>query len=76
MNVDSRLRVCPFGHHSRYERDSQFIQKVGQAIDSDRLDSGIAKDDFIGAAHGRVAVVGGANVESQHLAQLRQLFQK
>ena len=52
------------------------MQDVGQAVDGDRLQAGIAEDHLVQRLAGRVAVVGGLHVQGQNLPQVGQLFEK
>ena len=72
VDVDAGLGVGQFGHHPRNERHAQAVQLVGDAIDRDRLQAGIAEDDFVVALGRRVAAKGGLHVLFEHLADLRQ----
>ena len=63
------LRVGVLGHHARDQRHAQQQQLVGEAIDRDRLQAGIAEDDLVIALGGRVALEGGLHVLLQHHAQ-------
>ncbi len=57
------LRVCPFGHHARNIRHTQAVQDMSQAEDRDGFQAGIAEDDFVRGADGRIAGEGGFDIE-------------
>ena len=67
------LAVGPFGHHPRNERHAQLVQRVGQAVDGDGLQAGIAEDHLVQRLAGRVAVVGGLDVEGQDRGAARAI---
>ena len=57
VDVDAGLGVGVLGHHARDQRHAQQQQLVGDAIDRDRLQAGIAEDDLVMALGRRVALV-------------------
>ena len=62
MDVDAGLGVGVLGHHPRDQRHAEQQQLVGEAIDRDRLEAGVAEDDLVMALRGRVALEGGLDV--------------
>ena len=65
VDVDAGAAVGPLGHHAGNERDVELVELVGQAIDGDRFQAGVAEDHFVERLAGRVAVVGGLDVGGQ-----------
>ncbi len=59
MDVDAGLGVGPFGHHPRNQRHAEHVQGMGQAIDGDGFEAGIAEDHLVERFDRRVAVAGG-----------------
>ncbi len=55
---------------------SSVVQDMGQAVDRDRLQAGIAEDHLVQRLAGRIAVVGRLHVQGQHLAQVGQLLEE
>ena len=76
MDVDAGATVGPLGHHPRDQGHAQHVKLMGQAVDGDRLQAGIAEDHFVERFAGRVAGIGGLNVHGQHPPQVRKLLQK
>ena len=52
------------------------VQFVGDAVDGDRLEAGIAEDDLVVAARRGVAAEGGLHVVFERLAHVRQAAQQ
>ena len=52
------------------------MEFVGQTIHGDRVESGIAEDDFVQTLAGRVTVVGRLHIGGQQLAQSRYSLEK
>ena len=76
MNVDASAAVRPLRHHSRNQRDAKRMQAVRQAIDGDRFEPRIAKDNFVVPMGGRVALECRLNVRGDDDAQLWEVLQK
>ena len=76
MDVDAGAAMGPLAHHARDERDRELVQQVGEAVDGDRLQAGVAKDDFGGRFARRVAVVGGLHVGGEQFANLGKLLEE
>ena len=76
VDVDAGLAVRVFGHHPGDQRHAQAIELVGQAIDGDGRQPGVAKDDLVEALGGRVAVEGGLHVLRRACAAAREALQK
>jgi hypothetical protein len=76
VNVDPGSRVRPLRHHPWDERHLQAVEEVGQTVNRDGLEAGVAEDDLVERAHGRIAVVGGLHVRGQHLPQVGNLLEK
>ena len=68
MDVDAGAAMGPFSHHARDEGDIEGIKDVGDALDGDGFDEGIAEDDFFAAAGGGVALKGGLDVGGEKFA--------
>ena len=72
VDVDARLRVGVLGHHARQQRHAELVEHVGQAVDGDGVEAGVAEDDLVEALGRGVAPVGRAHVargEAAHLGQ-------
>ena len=76
MDVDAGPAVGPFGHHPRDERHVELVQHVGEAVDGDRFQAGIAEDDFVERLARRVAVVGGLDVGRESSRGVRELLEE
>ena len=76
VDVDAGLRVGELGHHPRDERHAEAVQFVGDAVDGDRLQAGVAEDDLVVALRGRVAAEGRVHVLFERLAHVRQPAQQ
>lgn len=73
MNVDPRSAMGPFGHDSWNERQFFAVEDVGQALDRNGFDAGIADDDLVIAGARRVSLIGGSDVRLQDFADWLQL---
>ena len=76
VDVDPGEAVGMLGHDPRQERHPQFEEAVGNPVDRDGIDARVAEDDFIVAARGRVAVVSGAHIGGQDLADGREVLEE
>ena len=76
VNVDAGAAMSPLAHHAGNERDADLVQQVSEAIDGDRFETGVAKNDFRRRFAGGVAVVGGLNVGGEDFAQLWKLIEE
>ena len=62
MDIDSGKAVCVLGHHPWYERNLFGIEDMGETLNSDRPDAGIAENDLVLIKCSRIAFVCGANI--------------
>ena len=76
VDVDAGAAVRPLAHHSRDQRNVQLVQEMGEPVDGDGLQAGIAEDHLVQRLAGGVAVVGRLHIHRQNLAQVGQLFEK
>ena len=76
VDVDAGARVGVLRHHARDQRDAQQQQLVGDAVDRDRFQAGIAEDDLVIALRRRVAFEGGLHVVIEQIADVRQLAEQ
>ena len=76
MNVDSGAAMGPFCHHAWNQRDAQRMQTVGESIDRDRFEAGIAKDDFVVPMRGGVAVKCRLDIGGDEDAKLWDILQE
>ena len=72
MNVGAGALVGVFRKHARQERYAELVHHMGQALERDDQDARIGEDDFLDAARGGVAMVGGGDVGLDDLAHFRQ----
>ncbi len=70
MDVDAGLGVGMLGHHARNQRHAEQQDLVGDAVNGDGLEAGIAEDDLVEALGGRVALEGGLDVLLQDQADV------
>ena len=68
MDVDAGLRVGGLGHHPRNVRHAELQQHIGEAIDRDRLEAGVAKNNLMVTAGRRVAAKSGGHIQVERLA--------
>ena len=74
MDVDAGPAVGQLRHHPGDDGHLQDVQAVGDAIDDDRPEGGIAQNDFIRADRRGVSFVGGLDVRLQHFPDLVHAF--
>ena len=76
MDVDAGLGVGMLGHHARDQRYAEQQDLMGDAVNGDRLEAGIAEDDLVVALGGRVALEGGLDVLLQDQADVGQALEQ
>ena len=76
VDVDARLAVCVFGHHSRNERHAQAVQHICQAINRHGTQARVAEDDLVETLRSRIAQEGGLDVLRERSPQLGNLLEK
>ena len=72
MDVDACAPMCQFRDDACQQRHTQHMQLVSQSMMDHGLHAGIAQQDLIDAARGRIAVVGGQHIAVEQAAQRRQ----
>ena len=71
VDIDARLAVGVLGHDSRQQGHPHGIEHMGQAINRNGENAGVAIDDLIGAVGGGVSVVEGLHIRLDHVPQRR-----
>ena len=72
MDIDTCLRMGMFRHDAREQWQAQEIQFVRHPVMDHRENAGIAEQDFIDAACGGVALIGGDDVSVEDCPDARQ----
>ena len=76
MNMIAGAAMGPFCHHAWDQRDAERMQTVGESINRDRLEAGIAKDNLVGPMRGRIAVKCRLDIGGDEDAKLWNILQK
>ncbi len=71
MNVDAARGMGPLREHAGNQRNTELVQLVGNAMNGQGPNAGIAEDDLIDRASRGIAVQGRLDVEAQRGADLR-----
>ena len=72
MDVDTRSGMGMLVEHPGNQRNPEFVKRMRDAMDRDRIDARIADHRFIGMRCGGIAVVGRLDIEAEHAAYLWQ----
>src|SRR5690606_9019094 len=62
VDVGAGAFVGILGEHPGQQRDLEVVEEMGDALQRDHQHAGVGEDDFLDAARGRVAAVGGLHV--------------
>ena len=65
MDVDAGAAVRPLSHHSRDDRHAGTVQSMRDALNGDRFDERIRKNNLLLVDRGGIALVGGFNIRVQ-----------
>jgi len=76
MQIDAGAAVRPFGHHPGEKGNIRFVENMGHAKDSDRLDAGISKHDLLLARRGGIALKGSLDVGLDQATDIGQFPEK
>src|SRR5205085_9600724 len=76
MYVYAGAVVRVLGHDARHERHTQTVEFVREPVSGNGVETGIAEDDLVEAARGRVAIVSRLHVCGERGAHLRQTREK
>lgn len=73
MNINPGSGMGMLMEHSRNQRDLQAMQRVGDPVDRDGVDTRVADHGFIRMSGGGISVIGCLNITTQQAAYFRQL---
>src|SRR5207253_10885460 len=76
MDVDAGLRMRNLRHHPRNVRHTKAEQLMSDAIDGDRFEARVAKDDLVVALRRRVAAIRGGNIFVEQIADRAKALQE
>ena len=76
MDVDAGPLVRVLRQHAREQRHAEVVEHMGQPLERDGQHARVGEDDFLDAARGGIACVGGVDVGLDEFAQLRELGEK
>ncbi len=76
VNVDARSVVDVFTHHAREDWNAALVELVGQSVNGECAQSGIGQNDFGIAFGGRIAFIGGAEIDFEHFSNRRKAVEK
>ena len=62
VDIGAGALVGVLGKHAREKRNAEAIELVGDALQRDREDARVGEDDFLDAARGGVAPIGGLHI--------------
>ncbi len=76
VNIDSGVGMRPLRHHTRDVGDVGFVEFVGETVDGDCFQAGIAEDDFVGPFGCRVTIESSLDVGREKFADGRESFEE
>lgn len=76
MDVDSGSVMHPLIHNAWNKDQALMVEEVGEAMDRNGLQSGIAENDFVEAGSGGIIFEGRFNVEFEHVPNFGNIAQK
>jgi len=68
--------VGVLGHHAGQNGNAQLVQEVGDAVDGDGRNAGIAENHLIVTGDSRIAFIGGPHIGGQDFSQIHQGLDK